>query len=389
MGRVDDLMKKREGEGSLRILRSADIRGGGRISVNSIEYVDLSSNDYLDLSNHPRLVRASQEAAERFGTSSSASRLLSGSLKLHRELEERIASFKGKEASLLFNSGYQANTGIIPAISGKKGDAIFSDRLNHASIVDGALMSGSKVFRFRHNDTGHLESILKKERAGFKEALIVTETVFSMDGDRAPLKEITRLKREYGCTLMVDEAHATGIFGRRGSGMVEEEGLTGEVDLVMGTFGKALGGFGAYLAASRRTIDYLVNSCRSFIYSTALPPSVVAANLAALDLVMDEPYRRRALLRNASFLREGLKAAGLNVRGSSQIVPVIIGDNKRTQRLSERLREAGYWALPIRPPTVPEGESRLRFSLTYGHTKDILKRLLDETRNKRSVPVSG
>lgn len=355
---------------------------GGLITCGGKGYVDFSSNDYLGLAGHPELIKAATEALMRYGTSSSASRLLSGDVEIHHKLEEEIARFKNKEAALVFNSGYQANIGILSALYGK-GDAIFSDRLNHASIVDGIILSGSKLFRFKHNDLGHLEELLTKERPNFKKALIVTETVFSMDGDRPSLKELTRLKERYGCQMMVDEAHATGIYGPCGSGVVEAEGLSDRIDFVMGTFGKALGGFGAFLAASKDVIAYLVNTSRSFIYSTALPPSVTASNLAAIKVIANEPGRRRKLLESAQFFRDAIVELGFEVRGSSQIVPLIVGDNNRTVKLAETLKGKGYWVLPIRPPTVPKGEARIRFSLTVYHDKRILKRLADDMREIR------
>jgi 8-amino-7-oxononanoate synthase len=304
--RIGEFLKERQREGLLRRLRPAASRKAGRISFGDKEYIDLSSNDYLGLSNHPALKEAAKEAVEEYGSGSSASRLLSGDLEIYHRLEEEIAAFKGKARALVFNSGYQANVGIISALS-KNETAVFSDRLNHASIIDGIRLSGAKLFRFRHNEMGHLEELLEKERPKFKDALIITETVFSMEGDRAPLKDIAGLKERYGCRLMVDEAHATGIFGPDGSGLVAEEGLADKVDIIMGTFGKALGSFGAYAAASGDIIDYLINTSRAFIYSTALPPSVIAANRAAMKAVRNEPERREALLSNAAHLRDELK----------------------------------------------------------------------------------
>lgn len=360
----------------VRTLRPASSRGGGRIRFGEKEYIDLSSNDYLGLSSHPKIKEAQIEAAERFGASSSASRLLSGDLELHHDLEREIARFKDKEAGLVFNSGYQANIGIIGALC-KKGDAIFADRLNHASLVDGALLSGARVFRFQHNDLDHLKSLLDSERDKYGEALIITESVFSMDGDKAPLRELVSIKDKHNCQIMVDEAHATGIFGENGTGLIEEKGASQSVDIIMGTFGKALGGFGAYLVSSKETVDHMINSCRSFIYSTALPPAVIAGNIASLGIVRDEPERRETLLKNADFLRDGLKSLILNVRGSSQIIPIILGDNNTAVTMSDALKDKGYWALPIRPPTVPVGESRLRLSLTYNHSREILEGLID------------
>lgn len=377
MAQIEEFLRLRAQEGLLRVLRPAVLRSKGRIFFKEREYIDFSSNDYLGLSNHPRLIEESIKALDKFGTSSSASRLLSGDSELFHQLEEKIANFKNKEAALFFNSGYQANVGILSSLYGK-GDCIFLDELTHASIIDGIILSGAKFFRFPHNDTDGLKSILQKKRSGFKQSLIVTESIFSMDGDKAPLKELAGLKERYNCKIFVDEAHATGIFGKRGSGVVEEQGLEGKIDFIMGTFSKGLGSFGAYLATSRSIVEYLINACRGFIYSTALPPAVVACNLASIDLIEREPFRRAALLESAENLRAGLKKQGFKVNGDSQIIPLIIGDNAKTAEFAAWLQEKGYWVLPIRPPTVPKGEARLRFSLTYYHNKEILTKLLDD-----------
>lgn len=377
MGRIEELLQERKREGLLRTLRPASLRKQGKIYLNAKEYFDFSSNDYLGLASHPKLKEGAKKAIEELGIGASASRLLSGDLEVHHRLEDRIALFKGKESALVLNSGYQANVGIISAIL-KRGDAVFCDRLNHASIIDGILLSGAKLFRFHHCDSNHLEWLLKKERGNFKEALIITETVFSMDGDRAPLGELVNLKEKYNCRIMVDEAHATGIFGENGSGIVEEQGLTDKVDLNLGTFSKALGGFGAYIACSKDVRNYLINTCRSFIYSTALPPSVIVANIASLKLIKEEPFRRKTLLENAQYFRNSLNKIGFRVIGSSQIVPLIIGNTEETIELSRKLQNKNYWVLPIRPPTVRKGEARLRFSLTYYHTKEILERLIND-----------
>jgi 8-amino-7-oxononanoate synthase len=376
MDAIEKFLAQREKEGLLRILRPADLRKGGKIHFDGKEFFDFSSNDYLGLPNHPRLKEAAKKAMENFGTSASASRLLSGDLKTFHQLEEKVAKFKGKEAALVFNSGYQANVGIISALYGR-GDAIFCDRLSHASIIDGITLSGAKLFRFRHNDLEHLKSLLKKNAERYENQLIVTETIFSMDGDRCPLKDLIEIKNKYECGLFVDEAHATGIFGIDGSGIVEQESLSEQVDLIMGTFSKALGSFGAYLACSGKIKQYLINTCRSFIYSTALPAAVIAANTEALNIVSDEPHRRQTLLANSDYFRQKLQAAGLDVRGSSQIIPLIVGDAEKAVEVSELLRRDGYWVLPIRPPTVPANESRLRFSLSFDHDKEILQKLAE------------
>ncbi len=376
---VGAFLEKRKAGGFLRRLEPADSRGGGFIWIKGKRYVDLSSNDYLGLSGHPAIRDASIKALERYGSSSSASRLLSGDLVLHHELEREIAALKQKESALLFNTGYQANLGIISALCGRN-DAVFADRLCHASILDGAGLSGAKLIRFRHNDPGDLRMLLKEKRPGFDGVLIATESIFSMDGDRAPLKELADLSAAYGCRIMIDEAHATGVFGRNGAGVAEDKGVSGDIDIIMGTFGKALGGFGAYAALSETMKDFLVNSSRGFIYSTALPPAVVAGNLAAIGLLEKEPHRRGALLRRSARFRGLLADEGFDVIGDSQIVPVILGTNSRALDMSGKLMENGYRALAIRPPTVPEGRSRLRFSLTYDHDEEYLRGLINAMR---------
>jgi len=377
MEAIEEFLRRRREEGLLRELRPISARRDGRVRIAGREYLDLSSNDYLGLSGHPRLAEAAKQAMDAFGTSATASRLMSGDLDIHHLLEERVAAFKSKESALVFNSGYQANIGIISALL-TRDDAVFSDRLNHASILDGIHLSGARLFRFTHNDPGHLETLLKKERRKFRGALIATETLFSMDGDRAPLPELVELKERHDCHMLVDEAHATGVFGANGSGIVEEEGLAGRIELVMGTFSKALGSFGAYLATSRQIVDFLVNRCRSFIYSTALPPAVVACNLAGLDVVAAEPWRREALRERSGRFREALREKGFRVIGASQIVPVVLGGNEATVSFAKALQEKGYWVVPVRPPTVPQGQARLRFSLTARHSWDALSQLADD-----------
>ncbi len=374
---IEEFLNKRDKAGLLRALRPIFWRKAGKILLKNNEYIDFSSNDYLGLSSHPELSAEIKNAVDKYGAGSSASRLLSGDFELHHLLEEKVAKFKNKEAALVFNSGYQANLGIISCLYGK-GDCIFSDRLNHASLVDGIMLSQARFFRFQHNDVSHLQLLLKKERGKFNKALIITESIFSMDGDRAPLKELVYLKEKYNCAVFVDEAHATGIFGSNGAGVVEEDGLEEKVDFIMGTFSKALAGFGAYLAASQKIKDYLVNACRSFIYSTALPPYVIAGNLKSIELIEKEAYRREKLLESAEYFRQALKNKGFQVKGCSQIVPVIVKDNFKAVELAKRLQEKGYWVLSVRPPTVPVNEARIRVSLTFYHDKKILQKLIDD-----------
>lgn len=336
-----------------------------------MDMVDFSSNDYLALSQHPKVLAGAGKYLEKYGASAGGARLMSGDSALFRRLEERIADFKQKPAALLFGSGYLANIGIIPACIGR-GGIIFSDRLNHASIYDGCRLSGAELARFQHNDLDHLESLLR-QKPGNRQGLIVVESIYSMDGDRCPLPELVGLKEKYGCLLMVDEAHATGIYGISGSGLIEAAGVSDGVDLSMGTFGKALGSYGAYVAASRQIIHYLINRARSFIFSTALPPAVLGASLAAVEIVRAEPQLRRELLANTAFFKKELAAAGIGTDPEgSQIVPLILGDSAVTLQAAEELRERGIYATAVRPPTVPAGSSRLRFSITRHHSREIL-----------------
>lgn len=364
-------LRARQAEGTLRELVGLDHLGHGRVRLAGTEgptLFDFSSNDYLALSEHPLLIAAATEALQRYGTGAGAARLMSGNFPVHQELEAAVASLKGQEAALLFGSGYAANVGIIAALMGRD-DVIFTDRLNHASIYDGCRLAGARIARFRHNDLDHLEQMLREHGVGGKnKKLIVVESVYSMDGDRAPLQELVRLKERYGCLLMVDEAHATGVFGKNGGGVIEEAGVARGVDLAMGTFGKALGSYGAYVAASRQMIDFLVNRARSFVFSTALPPSVAAASLAAVQLVQREPGLRQELHDRVVLFKECLRQDGLAADlGPSQIIPIQIGTSDAAVAAAQRLRAHGLFVPAVRPPTVPEGTARLRFSITRHH----------------------
>ncbi|OGF53438.1 MAG: 8-amino-7-oxononanoate synthase [Candidatus Firestonebacteria bacterium RIFOXYC2_FULL_39_67] len=375
---VEKYLKEAEKMNLLRKLIKVDNKTPGSITIDGREYSDFSSNDYLGLSRHPKLIEAAVKAAKEYGVGSTSSRLMTGSLKLHHELEEKTALFKFKQASLVLNSGYQANVGLIGALSG--GGIVFADKLSHASMIDGMLLSGCRFLRFKHNDMDHLESLLQKEKRGLKNALIITETVFSMDGDVCPLDTLVKIKEKYGVRLFVDEAHATGIFGKNGSGLAEELGLTGRIEYIMGTFSKALGSFGAYIALAEKEKEFLVNTLRSFIYSTALPPSVIAANLAALEVVKEEPERRKALKEKYVSFRKKSSDEGLKVLGVSQIVPVLIGENEEAVKASVYLRSKGYWVTHIRPPTVPEGTARIRISISSSSTEESLNGLIEELK---------
>ena len=359
-----------------RRLRRVENDQGPTLLLDGQEVVNFSSNNYLGIANHPALADAAKRAIDRYGCGSGASRLISGNMALHEELENRLATFKNTEAALVFNSGFQANTGILSTLAGE-GDAIFSDALNHASIIDGCRLSRAKTFVYGHGDLGQLEVALKRSD-GAHRRLIVTETIFSMDGDEPPLTTIVDLAERYGAMVMVDEAHATGIFGANGAGLVEKLGLGARVAVQMGTLGKALGGFGAYVAGSRALRDLLINRCRSFIFTTSLPPAVMGMAIAAIDLVEREPERREALWRNCRALQEGLTALGFSLSESqSPILPLVVGDADKCMRFSERLLEKGIFAQGIRPPTVPPGTSRLRITLMATHTRAHIDRALD------------
>jgi 8-amino-7-oxononanoate synthase len=369
-------LRDREETGNLRRLRPLSRRRGGRLQLAGAnagsELLDFSSNDYLAFAEHPAVIAGSVKCLQEWGAGAGAARLMSGDLALCRQLEEKIAALKGREAALVFGSGYLANLGVIPALVGR-GDVIFSDRLNHASILDGCRLSGAKLVRFRHNDPAHLEMLLRKER-GRGRALIVVESIYSMDGDRCPLSELIALKERFSCLLMVDEAHATGLFGPNGGGLIEEEGVGAGVDLVLGTFGKALGSYGAYLAASAIMIEFLLNRARSFVYSTGLPPAVLGASLAAVELVRTAPELRAELHRKVALFKGELLEKKLQVLGSSQIVPVVIGNSTTAVRLASALEASGLFVTAVRPPTVPPGTARLRFSVTRHHSDGSLRR---------------
>jgi glycine C-acetyltransferase/8-amino-7-oxononanoate synthase len=345
---------------------------GPRVLLDGAEVLLLCSNNYLGLADHPRVRAAAGEAAQRYGAGAGASRLISGTMSLHRMLECRLAAFKGSAEALLFGSGYLANTAIASVLAGR-GEVVFSDELNHASIIDGCRLSRAETFVYRHRDTEHLEWGLRK--AGARARLIVTDGVFSMDGDVAPLAELAELARRHQCLLAVDEAHGTGALGRGGRGAVAAAGLSAEVDVIVGTLGKALGSYGAYVCGSREVVDLLVNKARPFIYSTAPPPPSVGAALAALELLESRPGMVEQLRRNAAILREALSAHGFATNGSrTQIVPITVGDARRAMALCERTLEGGVFAQAIRPPTVPAGTSRLRLTVMASHSPDDLRR---------------
>jgi glycine C-acetyltransferase len=347
-----------------------------RAVINGREVTLFCANDYLGLAMHPEVISAAKEASESSGFGAGSAPLISGHSIYHENLRKEIADFKSAKSSLLFGSGYLANTGIIPALA-KEGDIIFSDRLNHASIIDGCRLSKEEVNVYGHNDHAGLKKLLA-EKTGYKTRLIVTEGVFSMDGDIAPLPELVRLAGEYNALLMVDEAHSTGVLGSTGRGIFEHFRLSAGADIIqMGTLGKALGSYGAFAAGSPETIDQLINSARSFIFSTALPSPACAASSAALRVLLDEPERLARMHDNARMLRDGLKKSGFKVTGGgTPIIPVIVGGAEAAVKLSCALLDAGFYAPAIRPPTVPEGQCRIRFTVSAAHEHSQIEALL-------------
>jgi 8-amino-7-oxononanoate synthase len=359
-----------------RELTTADAVTGPFITISGRQLLLMCSNDYLGLASHPALTNAAIKALERHGFGSGASRLVSGTSGLHIELERRIAAFKGTESALVFNSGYAANTGVIPAIAAE-GDVILSDSLNHASIIDGCRLSRASVLVYRHRDLDHVEELLKKS-GNAKRRLIVTDSVFSMDGDIAPLSGLAALAQQYNALLMVDDAHATGVLGRSGRGSTAHFGLGQEVHIQMGTLGKAFGSFGAYIAGSRELIDYLVNRARSFLFSTALPPSVCAASIAAISIIERQPELLQSLWINRNRFVKGLQALFLNIAATeTPIVPILVGSSQKALRASQTLFDHGIYASAIRPPTVPEGSARIRTTVTAAHSHQDIDHALD------------
>lgn len=328
-----------------------------------------SSNNYLDLANDPEVKAAACEALEQYGVGAGGSRLTTGSGPLHVCLEEELARFKGREAALVFNTGYMTNVGIISALMGR-GDVIFSDQLNHASIIDGCRLSGAEVVVYRHNDMADLEAKLGAYRG--RKGLIVSDGVFSMDGDLVPLPQLVELAKRYGVHTMIDEAHATGVVGATGRGTEEYYHMEGSVDVLMGTLSKAVGSEGGFVCGSAELIQYLTNKARSFIFSTALSPVTMAAGLRGLQKIQEEPQRVVQLRDNMAFLCRELGRYGISVQSDSAILPIIVGEEKRAMAAMEALKERGYYVSAIRYPTVARGSARLRVALMSSHTREEL-----------------
>jgi 8-amino-7-oxononanoate synthase len=368
----EDFLTQADLQGMRRKLKAVNHISPTICIINKNEYIDFSSNNYLALANHPNLIKESIKWTEKFGTGSTASRLVSGTFSEYLELEDKIAEWKGTESALIIGSGYMANVGVISALSSNRKSVICADKLNHASLNTGAALTQGKFKRYPHLNFKKLEMLLTQNE---NEKIIVSDTVFSMDGDICNIKKLKCLSDKFNALLYLDDAHATGIFGEKG------EGLAGrEADIAMGTFSKAMGSYGAYIACSKTMKDYLINKCGSFIYSTALPPGVYGAISAAVTLVQTNEYKekRKDLSKKSSYLKTELQKLGLNTGNTTTpIIPIIVGDIAETMKMSEYLMKNGIFVIPIRPPTVPAGTARLRVSINTAHSYSQINKLLD------------
>lgn len=364
-----------EGAGLLRTPLRISGPQGPEVQIDGKPVLCFCSNNYLGLADHPATVAAAQASLRTDGVGAAASRLISGTMDAHREAESEFAEYLGMPDAVLFSTGYAANVGAVQALVGE-GDAVFSDALNHASLIDGCRLSRANIHVYRHRDVNHLHELLESQRPRAKRALVISDSLFSMDGVTAPLREIETLARRFDAGLLVDEAHALGVMGPSGRGVAAAEGL--KPDLLVGTLGKSFGVAGAFVAAKRETVSLIRNRARSFIYSTAPPPLLARAAVAALELVRNADEARSALLGHASTLRLRLRELGFDVpAGSSQILPVLIGDNRRTMQLSAKLLERGVFVQGIRPPTVAEGTARLRLTPMATHQAEQIERAIE------------
>jgi len=363
----------------LREFRIIEGTQGPHVEVDGKVYLSFCSNNYLGLANNPLIKQAAIDAINRYGWGAGASRLVSGSMTLHQELEKKIAKFKGTEAALLFPTGYMANIGAICALVSKE-DIVTGDKLNHASIIDGCRQSGAAFRIYPHKDLNQLESLLQRS-SSYRRRLVITDSLFSMDGDIAPLQEIVDLVKKYDAILMVDDAHAIGIFGKNGRGMAEYFNLERKIDIIMGSLSKAIGGIGGFIAGSKNLIEFLKNKARSFIYTTALPPAACAASIAGLTLIQEDKSLVNKLWENINHLRTRLSGFQNNITVESPVVSVIVGSSGDALDLSKKLYQKGVLIPAIRPPTVPHGTSRLRISLMATHTKDDINKLIDTMKD--------
>lgn len=374
--RLRDILDTRRAQNRYRQRKVLQSPQGSHVQVDGKDMLAFCSNDYLALANHPRVVEAFQKAADRYGVGSGASHLVCGHGEEHHRLEEKLAAATGRDRAVLISTGYMANFGVINALADAR-SSVFMDRLNHASLLDGGFICRGTLHKFPHNDVGALSSQLAACEQDYK--LIAVDGIYSMDGDLAPLPELAQLARDHGAALMVDDAHGFGWLGSTGAGVCEHFGLDQEdVPILMATLGKSLGSFGAFVAGSEELIEVLIQTCRPYIFSTALPPAVAAASSAALDVIHDEPERRSNLNQLILHFRAEAKARGIPVQESeTPVQPVVLGSESRTMAVAEFLAQRGIWVGAIRPPSVPEASSRLRISLNASHTKGQVERLLD------------
>lgn len=379
MSWTDDIheeLHELDSQGLRRRLRTVDFLGGMRAAVDHKDCVLFCTNNYLGLADHPKVLERSQKALLRYGAGAQASRLVSGHFPIHLQLEEITALFKGAEACLAFPTGYMANLAAISALVGE-GDAVLCDRLNHASLVDACRQSRAKFLVYEHLNLEDLKKQL--ERAGeYRRRLVVTDGLFSMDGDLVPLLKVTDLAHEHDALVYVDDAHGTGVLGPGGQGITHHFPLRHFPAVVMGTYSKALGSLGGFVCGPKIFIEYLLNKARTFIYTTGLPPSVCGASLGALEVLQQEPQRVEKLWDNAKRIREGLRGLGYEIpRGAGPILPIIVGENEEALKMSERLLEEGILVVAIRPPTVPKGTARLRLSVSAAHTDADIEKLFN------------
>jgi len=373
---ISDELERIKKSGLYRELNIVESAQGTHLEIKGKTYLSFCSNNYLGLANNPLVIKAVKDAVGKYGWGAGASRLVSGNMRLHEVLEGEISKFKGKEASIVFPTGYMANIGTISSLV-SKGDLVICDKLNHASIIDGCRLSGAGFRVYPHCDMKKLENILKKATQ-YSRKLIVTDTVFSMDGDIAPLPDIVRIAHKYKAMVMADEAHGTGVFGKRGGGVVEHFNLSRKIDIVMGTLSKAVGSLGGYVSGDEDLINFLRNKARPFMYTTALPPAVCAASIAGIKLIQKNPLLRKSLWNNVRYLKKELDLLNFDlIPSESPIIPILIGDAKKAVDVSKLLYKKGILIPAIRPPTVPTRSSRLRMTVMSTHTRKDLERLLE------------
>ncbi len=376
---LQDGLTDLEQKGLKRTLRLVEGAQEARITIDGQKVLNFCSNNYLGLANDPRLKQAAIECIQREGLSSGASRLVCGNMNAHKLLEEKIEHFKGTEACLVFSTGYMANVGIISSLFDRD-DIIFADRLNHASIIDGILLSRAEFKRYPHKDMTALENMLKNF-SGYKKRAIITDSVFSMDGDIAPLEKIVALAQKYDCWLMLDEAHAFGVLGKNGKGAAEHFGLEDKIDIQMGTLSKAAGSFGAYVCGSLELISFLINQARSFIYTTAMPPGIAAASYKAIEIIEKEPPLRQKLWNNTNYLLNELKKFGFDtMMTQTPIIPILMKESDLAVEFSKRLFKRGVFVSAIRPPTIPNNTARLRLTVMATHTSTDLDCALEQLK---------